>query len=79
VARIRVDYFAILREHAGRASEQVETEAGTVAELYRELDQRYRFPHLATLKVAVNDEFRNWDCALADGDTIVFIPPVAGG
>jgi molybdopterin converting factor small subunit len=31
------------------------------------------------LKVAVNDEFRDWDAVLADGDRVVFIPPVAGG
>jgi molybdopterin converting factor subunit 1 len=79
VARIRIDYFAILREHAGRASEQVDTQAATVAELYRELDARYAFPRLATLKVAVNDEFRDWNSSLNDGDTVVFIPPVAGG
>jgi molybdopterin converting factor small subunit len=31
------------------------------------------------LKVAINDEFAAWDTQLASGDTIVFIPPVAGG
>jgi molybdopterin converting factor small subunit len=31
------------------------------------------------LKVAVNDEFRDWDTPLAAGDRVVFIPPVAGG
>lgn len=79
MARIRVDYYAILREHTGRASEQLETEAGTVADLYRELDARYAFPRLTALKVAVNDEFRDWNCAIGDGDSVVFIPPVAGG
>jgi molybdopterin converting factor subunit 1 len=79
MARIRVGYFAILREHTGRASEQVDTEARTAADLFRELDTRYRFPQLASLRVAVNDEFREWDTGLADGDSVVFIPPVAGG
>jgi molybdopterin converting factor small subunit len=31
------------------------------------------------LKVAVNDEFSDWAQTLADGDRVVFIPPVAGG
>jgi len=31
------------------------------------------------LKVAVNEEFAAWDRELADGDRVVFIPPVAGG
>jgi molybdopterin converting factor subunit 1 len=77
--RIRVDYFAILREHAGRGSEEVETRAATAGELFAELQARHRFPRLASVKVAVNDEFRDWDARLADGDRVVFIPPVAGG
>ena len=31
------------------------------------------------LKVAVNTEFADWSRPLAAGDTVVFIPPVAGG
>ena len=31
------------------------------------------------LRVAVNAEFGEWTQALADGDSVVFIPPVAGG
>lgn len=77
--RIRVEYFAILREHAGRGTETLETVAATAGELWRELDARYRFPRLPSLKVAINDEFRDWDAPLADGDAVVFIPPVAGG
>jgi sulfur-carrier protein len=29
--------------------------------------------------VAVNTEFGEWSQPLADGDAVVFIPPVAGG
>ena len=79
MARIHVDYFAVLRERAGRASEQVDTAAGTAGELFRELEARYCFPQLPSLKVAVNDEFADWQRPLADGDRVVFIPPVAGG
>lgn len=76
---IQVEYFAVLREHVGRSGETCRTEARTVAELYRELDARHGFPSVGRLKVAVNDEFRAWETPLADGDRIVFIPPVAGG
>jgi molybdopterin converting factor small subunit len=31
------------------------------------------------LRVAVNDEFRDWSSALEPNDRVVFIPPVAGG
>lgn len=79
MAQIRIEYFAILREHVGRDSEEMQTSARTVADLFAELDQRYGFPEIGRLKVAVNDEFGDWDTALNDGDSVVFIPPVAGG
>jgi molybdopterin converting factor small subunit len=31
------------------------------------------------LRVAVNGEFGDWEQPLAEGDAVVFIPPVAGG
>lgn len=79
MARIRIDYFAVLREHVGRPSEELATAAATLGDLYAELDGRYGFPALGQVKVAVNDEFRDWDTRLRDGDRVVFIPPVAGG
>ncbi len=78
--RIGVQYYALLREQAGRGSESLLTVAGTPRELYLELKTRYPFtlpPEL--LRVAVNAEFGDWSQPLADGDTVVFIPPVAGG
>jgi len=77
---LRVQYFALLREQAGIREEQVESSAATPAELYRELASRHRFtlePQM--LKVAVNNQFRDWNEPLAANDTVVFIPPVAGG
>jgi molybdopterin converting factor subunit 1 len=79
MARIKVEYFAILRDHTGCSAEDVDTRALTPADLYNELNQRYSFPETGQLKVAVNDEFSDWDAELQDGDSIVFIPPVAGG
>ena len=77
--RVRVQYFAILREHAGCDAEAVDTAAATAGELYLEIERRHRFPRLVSLKVAINDEFRDWNSTIADGDRVVFIPPVAGG
>jgi molybdopterin converting factor small subunit len=57
----------------------LQTNAKTVAQLFDELDGRYQFPKMANLKVAINDEFGEWNSALTDGDSVVFIPPVAGG
>ena len=77
--QIHVEYFAILREHAGKSSEDLDTQAGTAAALFKELEARYRFPAMGGMKVAINDEFSEMEVALADGDAVVFIPPVAGG
>jgi molybdopterin-guanine dinucleotide biosynthesis protein A len=78
--RLRIQYFALLREQAGRSEEFVETHAATAAALYGELTARHRFTLAREqLKVAVNSEFSDWSRALCAGDTVVFIPPVAGG
>ncbi|HEY7639917.1 MAG TPA: NTP transferase domain-containing protein [Steroidobacteraceae bacterium] len=77
---VRVQYYAILREQAGRNEETLDTSAGTPAELYAELRRRHSFQlEPAQLKVALNSEFGDWQTPLAHGDTVVFIPPVAGG
>ncbi|MEP7244619.1 MAG: NTP transferase domain-containing protein [Gammaproteobacteria bacterium] len=78
--RIRVQYFALLREQAGRSDESLVTTARTPRELYDELKARYPFSLPAEmLRVAINTEFGEWSHPLADGDAVVFIPPVAGG
>jgi molybdenum cofactor guanylyltransferase len=78
--QIRVQYYALLREEAGKSEESVGTRAATPRELYEELQGRYPFSlAVQMLKVAVNDEFGDWSQRLADGDRVVFIPPVAGG
>jgi len=78
--KVQVQYFAALREQAGRGSETLATGSRTAAELYDELRERrgLALPR-SMLKVAVNEEFAAWDRKLADGDRVVFIPPVAGG
>jgi molybdopterin-guanine dinucleotide biosynthesis protein A len=80
VMKLRVQYFALMREQAGRSEETLETVAATPAELYGELVGRYGFTLTREqLKVAVNSEFSDWSRPLAAGDDVVFIPPVAGG
>ncbi len=78
--QLKIQYYAIMREQAGRSEETVVTSARTPADLYAELRQGHSFTLLSEqLKVAVNSEFSDWSRTLADGDTVVFIPPVAGG
>lgn len=78
--RLTLHYYALLREQAGLQTETVQTTAGTPAALYAELAARHGFGLPASqLRVAVNSSFSDWECRLADGDEVVFIPPVAGG
>ena len=78
--QIKVQYYAILREQAGRSEETVTTTARTPRDLYDELQRRHPFSlGVESLRVAVNADFSDWSRPLAEGDAVVFIPPVAGG
>jgi molybdopterin-guanine dinucleotide biosynthesis protein A len=78
--QLKIQYYALMREQAGRSEETLETSATTPADLYTELSARYGFTlSREQLKVAVNSEFSDWSRKLAANDAVVFIPPVAGG
>ena len=78
--KIQIGYFALLREQAGLAQEVWETEGQTPKDVFRELRQHYGFTLQENqVKVAVNDQFTEFDRPLNEGDRLVFIPPVAGG
>jgi len=77
---IHIRYYALLREERKKSSEKVLTQAKTVEELYQELRAKYHFKlNTHMLKVAVNDAFADWNTKLKNEDTVIFIPPVAGG
>jgi molybdopterin converting factor subunit 1 len=78
--QVHVQYFALLREQAGCSNESLDTAARSPRELYDELRRRHPFTLAPdALRVAVNGDFGDWSQPLASGDTVVFIPPVAGG
>jgi molybdopterin-guanine dinucleotide biosynthesis protein A len=80
IKTLRIQYFALFREQAGRGEETLESTADTPAHLYAELQRRHPFKlQKEQLRVAVNAEFCDWQASLKSGDTVVFIPPVAGG
>lgn len=77
---VSVQYYALLREQAGRREESLVTRARDARELYAELRARYPFSlGPEHLRVAINAEFGEWTTPLRDGDALVFLPPVAGG
>lgn len=78
--KIHVLYFAILRDQRGLTEERIETSAATPATLYTELGARHGFSlPQDRLRVVINESFSDWNATLNDGDSVVFIPPVAGG
>lgn len=77
---VRVQYFAALRDQAGRSEETVNTPARTPRALFEELRSlRGLTLRIEQLRVAINEDFADWNQPLASGDTVVFLPPVAGG
>lgn len=81
MGKVRVKYFASLRETAGRDEEFVELEKGeTGGALYVRLKSQYGFPLQGNMvRLAVNETFVPAETILRDTDEVVFIPPVAGG
>ena len=77
---VRIRYFAAFRDATGLSQERVETKANTLAELFEERVGVHAGlqPELQA-KVAVNDVLVAWNDGFADGDEVLFFPPVAGG
>ena len=78
--KIKVIYFAVLRDLAKKKEEQLSVDPGTTPQsLYDMLQEKYSFPDQNTYKVAINDNFTEWNEPLDQQDIIVFMPPVTGG
>lgn len=81
---MKVMYFAWLRERIGLGSEEISTDAPTVAALVEELrarEPRYEaaFADISALRVAVDQEAAGFDAPLAGAREVAFFPPVTGG
>ena len=77
---VAVSYFAIFRDQAGCDQEQVETGARSVAALFAERQAVHGgLVDYPAMKFAINDRLVAGDAEPADGDRVLFFPPVAGG
>jgi sulfur-carrier protein len=81
---LTVLYFAWLRERIGEPRETVETSAATVADLVEELrarEERYAlaFSDLGAVRVALDQELRDFDAPLSGVREVAFFPPMTGG
>ena len=80
MVKLTVLYFASLRDAAGVATEEVESDARDLRGLYSELQARHGFSWpTEILRVAAQGEFAQWDDVLREGSEVAFIPPVSGG
>ena len=78
--KIRLLYFASLRDRAGCAEEALDTHAASAGDLYADIAKRHGFSFSPErLRVAVNGALVPWSHAIAEGDEVVFLPPVSGG
>ena len=76
-------YFAVFRERLGRDDETLELAGRRDGRATRSPRSPRAHAAIAQLRgkfrVAVNQDFVDDDHALADGDELALIPPVAGG
>lgn len=79
--RIHTLLFATYRDMAGTGEIQLDLGSGaTVEDLVAQLRSRPGLDRLpAEPAVAVNQEYAPLTTALADGDEVALLPPVAGG
>lgn len=78
--KLTIRYFASFREHAGTGEETLTLMADTAADVFSALRDRHGSAEpRGHCKVAINDEMADWDSDVADGDTVLLFPPVAGG
>ena len=78
--KIQVIYFAKLRELTGIDEETFSMKQGNKPnDVLASINKRHEIDVEINFKIAVNDEFSDWDIELNEGDRLVFIPPVTGG
>ena len=80
--KVRLLFFAVLRDITGKGEAEVSLAEGTSA---GDVWQSLRRNHAALASyekppmIAINESYATPDTALREGDELVFIPPVAGG
>ena len=83
--KVKILYFASLREALGQASEECElpAEVATLGALRSHLAARGDVWHVLetgrNVRVALNQRMSSADASLSAGDEVAFFPPVTGG
>ena len=80
--RVRMLYFAVLRDIIGKSEADVTIPDGTrAADVWQMLRREHRelTGYEQPPLTAINESYAAADSVLRDGDELAFIPPVAGG
>lgn len=80
--RVRLLYFAVLRDIVGANEAELEVPEGTrAADVWQKLRSEHDelAGYVQPPMTAVNESYASPDAVLRDGDELAFIPPVAGG
>ena len=84
--RVKILYFASIREKVGKDAEELDVPAGvaTVASLRGHLQKRggawaEALAETKLLRMAVNQDMAKGTESLKAGDEVAFFPPVTGG
>jgi len=80
--KVRLLFFAVLRDITGAGERDLELQAGTTAQQVWE-SLRDQYTQLAAYvqppMIAINESYAAPNTVLLDNDELAFIPPVAGG
>ena len=80
--KVRLLFFAVLRDIAGADQHELELAEGTTAlDVWESLRRAYAklADYTQPPMIAINESYATPDAILRDGDELAFIPPVAGG
>ncbi len=80
--KVRLLFFAVLRDIVGKSETDVEVPDGTrAADLWQRLRGQYQqlAAYAQPPMTAVNESYVRPEVVLREGDEVAFIPPVAGG
>lgn len=77
--KLRVKYFGMIAESAGKNEETIEVDQGTLAkDLKDQQIEKYQITDPDAVQLAVNQNLDK-NVELKEGDEVAFLPPFAGG